>query len=199
MYTDTGNTCKYVVIVIDLCFVLVRPCYFKTWRHWILGALLHALAHAQSSDFWQPGMVYARQRLKAIHFNPWCVPQSTWKNGTPAYISYDTISDWQMGSEIFLRGTGFSSWNFDIKHLVQDIGHAGYAFPVFWGLNLAKWYVVLFCFIWRSLPVFTHAVWSHCGDKNPQMVLESGYLTRRFWLKLRVITKLTNHMFWFKT
>lgn len=30
------------------------------------------------------------------------------------------------------------------------------------------------------------------------MVLESGYLTRRFWLELRVITKLTNYMFWFK-
>lgn len=91
MYTDTGNTCKYVVIVIDLCFVLVQPFHFKTWRHWILGALLQALSHAQSSDFWQPEMVYARQWLKAIHFNPCCVPQSTWKNWTPANIRYDTI------------------------------------------------------------------------------------------------------------
>ena len=199
MYTDTGNTCKYVVIAIDLCFVLVRPWYFKTWRHWILGALLQALAHAQSSDFWQPGMVYARQRLKAIHFNPCCVPQSTWKNGTPAYIRYDTIYDWQMGSEMFLRGKEFSPCNFDNKHLVQDIGHAGYAFPFsLEGLNLAKWYVVLVFFIWCSLPVFTHAVSSHCSDINPRMVLESGYLTRRCWLKLRIITKLTKHMFWFK-
>lgn len=182
MYTDTGNTCKYVVIVIDLCFVLVRPCYFKTWRHWILGALLQAFSHAQSSDVWQSEMVYARQWVKAIHFNPCCVPQSNWKNGTPAYIRYDTIYN------LWLADAGSVSERqrvFVMKFWQQapgtrKKGHAGYAFLAF----LSKW--------WRSLPVFTHAVWSHCSDINPQMVLESGYLTRRCWLKLRVITKLTH-------